>query len=158
MKKNEKLKFFFRGKIHSINIEYVSQWEDKIPMFISDNIDNIQILKFGGTESIIIVASRLTYEAYKKDDIDLLIWYYLLTYNKYNYSLIDYSIANWFGFQKTIDFIKHIEHSKDEAYKRANKLEKLFINNISRPTIDKEAVLNNFKYIEIGDTDYAETC
>lgn len=68
----------------------------------------------------------------------------------------DTCMASYFGFMKTINFIKEIETNQELVSSRVERLEKIMMSGKQIQIISKENLLRNFNGVDIGGQTYEE--
>jgi len=144
------LNFIYNGKYYKIKSLFSHKYNDKIPVYVSKDIQGVIALALSDS-SIIMIISEDTLN-YDKGNIE---YYIIRSLSRLYFSSdipVDVCCSHWFGFSKTIEIISNDKKIPDEQKKkRINTLEKLIVNkkeaNLKIPEINN--IIDYFEYAEV---------
>ena len=146
------IKFIYKAKLHNLRCVYVAHLFDKIPIYVSKDITGINVIESDG--KLFVLIGNTDNNIVNNEDTQIKILSILIarayTNSAMKDSIIDLCIANWFGFNRTINYIQ--EDSNIEAnikQRRINNLNKVIKSekNIKVPSMD--SIINSFNYIDV---------
>jgi hypothetical protein len=126
---------------------------NKIPIFYSQDIENIGIVQLSNEEIFIVVNKNFENNT-DKTDFEALIWHNILQVYYKNYktdTIKDVCIAYWFGFNRTINLIETLSNNDEENKNyRVKQLEKIANSDNDIVLPDKNEIIKNIKCIDIN--------
>lgn len=152
LNKVDKIQFIYNGKQHIVKLKLHGYKYDKVPILISDDIDNCNVMLLSDNSIIIVVNS--TYinncdrEAIEIDIFDKLLRYMLCTEDNL---LIDIHLTQWFGVSNVIKYIENCGYSNEYKHKRIEIIKDRLLGNVCNNIHDKQYIVDNLKFVEINE-------
>ena len=146
--------FIYKAKMYKLKCVYIDMLYNKIPVYESKDITSTLLVETN--EQIFIIVKDCSEIGEQFTHMDILSMLICKTYRNSNMAMdiADLCLANWFGFNKTIDYINNISDIDDNTRKiRIGHLNKVIEHNISCSSIkvpSLESIINGFKYIEVN--------
>lgn len=153
MNKVTGISFIHKGKQYRLHLVYKGDFYGKVPIFYSDDVDNIKVVSTNKKE-LFIIANSAYVRCITEIDFEIKVWYGILNqHSKYkrNTLLKDIIIAYWYGFSSVINIIKSLNNESDaEKEIRISRLEDIMLNGCGNTPIPiKDNILNELLFVTI---------
>ena len=152
LNKVDKIQFIYNGKQHIVKLKLHGYKYDKVPILISDDIDNCNVMLLSDN-SIIIVVNSTYINNCDKNFLDIYIFDKLLRYMLCTEEdiFIDIHLTKWFGVSNIINYIDKCNFDEDYKLNRIEKIKNNLLQTIDVNIHDKQYVVSNLNFVEINE-------
>ena len=153
LSKSDKLQFIYKGKQYIISIKFASYVFDTVPVYISDSIEDIKVIKLID-ESILVIANMEYVKTKGRQVFEIAVLDSLIRclLNVDDDKIVDMHLTRWLGVNTTMNYIKSIEDVNSERCKdRLSFIEEKLLFNSNFNVHDIQYIINNLKFIDISE-------
>lgn len=146
VKRNTSIRYIYKGKQYLLKIVYDESYLNIVPIYYSDDIDDILVIITEG-EMLPIVGSNYCHDI-GKDTCKIELISSILN-KEFNNKMIAYlHCANWYGYNNTINVISKLEDKETSEY-IISKLNNVLLNNKKLDIRPEKDILGSIKYINV---------
>lgn len=151
------IKFIYKGKIMMFDCVEREAHDNKFNTYYCTGVRDVACLTTNDGRMIVLVNPN-----YEKENGQVLVEmryiYFMLQdyFGEDRIEIIDTCMASYFGFMKTISFIKEMETNQELVLGRVEMLEKLMTSGKQLQIISKGNLIQSFKAVELGGQKYEE--
>ena len=145
------VKFILNGRLLKLECYKNNAINKNINTYYCKSIKDVAVLDTGDNNILILINPDFENIVGSAEVIMLYTYYILKMYfeDTNSYIKIDACMANEFGFNKAIDFIKRYETDTESIKKRVGRLERMLVTSVKIIIPNINEILNSFNYINI---------